>query len=456
MTIVTVNPATGRKLRSYRLQKAEQVMEAVDRAHGAFATWREVPVGERAALLKPLAERLRAKADDHSRLMSLEMGKPLTEALAEVEKCAWLCEFYAEHAPGWLADEAVAADGLSHKVVYQPLGVVLSIMPWNYPFWQALRFGVPTLTAGNTSLLKHASCVTGCGLAIADLFAEAGFPAGVFQTVVTDYRSVEAVIARPEVRGVSLTGSTQVGVRVARMASSGLKKVVLELGGSDPFIVLEDADLDRAVRGAVTGRMLCTGQSCIAAKRFMVARPVAEEFATRFAEAMSALEVGDPLSLETRVGAIVNAAELDRLEDFVQEAVDRGARLLTGGRRLDRPGSFFAPTVLADVTADMRVFREEVFGPIAPVMAVADEDEAVAVANASQFGLGGSVWTGDLERGERLARRLECGTAFVNSIVKSDPRMPFGGVKMSGLGRELGRYGLMEFVNIKGLNIYAP
>jgi len=224
--------------------------------------------------------------------------------------------------------------------------------------------------------------------------------------------------------------------------------------GSDPFIVLEDADLDRAVQGAVTGRMLCTGQSCIAAKRFIVARPVAEEFASRFAEAMSALKVGDPLSPETQVGAIVNSAELDRLEDFVKDAVDKGARLLTGGRRLDRPGSFFAPTVLADVMSEMRVFREEVFGPIAPVMAVADEDEAVAVANASEFGLGGSVWTGDLGRGERIARRLECGTTFVNSIVKSDPRMPFGGVKMSGLGRELGRYGLMEFVNIKGLNIY--
>ncbi len=454
MSIVTVNPATGRKLQSYSLQTENQVGEAVDRSHEAFGAWREVPVAERASLLRPLAERLRSGADDHARLMSLEMGKPLAEALAEIEKCAWLCEFYAEHAPGWLADEDVAADGLSHKVVYQPLGVVLSIMPWNYPYWQALRFGVPTLTVGNTSLLKHASCVTGCGLAIAELFTEAGFPPDVFQTVVTDYRNVEAVLARPEVRGVSLTGSTRVGVRVARMAAPGLKKVVLELGGSDPFIVLEDADLDRAVQGAVTGRMLCTGQSCIAAKRFIVARPVAEEFASRFAEAMSALKVGDPLSPETQVGAIVNSAELDRLEDFVKDAVDKGARLLTGGRRLDRPGSFFAPTVLADVTSEMRVFREEVFGPIAPVMAVADEDEAVAVANASEFGLGGSVWTGDLGRGERIARRLECGTTFVNSIVKSDPRMPFGGVKMSGLGRELGRYGLMEFVNIKGLNIY--
>ncbi len=456
MSISTTNPATGEELQSYPLQTHDQVMQVVDRAHTAFTSWREVPVAERAALLLPLAERLRASADDHARLMSLEMGKPLAEALAEVEKCAWLCEFYAQHAPGWLADESVAADGLAHRVTFQPLGVVLSIMPWNYPYWQALRFGVPTLTAGNTSILKHAGCVTGCGLAIAELFAEAGFPADVFQTIVADHRSVEAVIARPEVQGVSLTGSTRVGVQVARMAAAGLKKVVLELGGSDPFIVLEDADLDQAVAGAVTGRMLCTGQSCIAAKRFIVARTVAEEFASRFADAMAALRLGDPLDRDTQVGAIVNAAELVRLEGFVTDAVAKGARLLAGGSRLDRPGSFFTPTVLADVTADMRVWQEEVFGPIAPVMAVSGEDEAVAVANASEFGLGGSVWTRDIARGERIARRLECGTAFVNSIVKSDPRMPFGGVKMSGLGRELGRYGLMEFVNIKGLNIYSP
>ncbi len=339
-------------------------------------------------------------------------------------------------------------------MVYQPLGVVLSIMPWNYPYWQALRFGVPTLTAGNATILKHASNVTGCGLAIAELFTDAGFPAHLFQTVVTGHAGVEALMARPEIRGVSLTGSTRVGVRVAELAARSLKKVVLELGGSDPFIVLEDADLEQAVRGAVTGRMLCTGQSCIAAKRFLVARPLAAEFAERFAAAMASLVVGDPLDPATQVGAVVNAAEVAHLEELVADAVRQGARVLTGGGRLDRPGSFFAPTVLADVTADMRVMREEVFGPIAPVMACDDEDQAVALANATEFGLGGSVWTRDLARGEAVARRLECGTVFVNSIVKSDPRMPFGGVKMSGLGRELGRFGLREFVNIKGLNIY--
>ncbi len=455
MSISTVNPATGKILQTYEIQPEPDVLAAVERSHQAYGRWRDVPVAERAALLRPLAERLRRGVDAHARLMSLEMGKPLTEAMAEIEKCAWLCEFYAEHAPGWLADESVEADGLSHRVVFQPLGVVLSIMPWNYPYWQALRFGVPTLTAGNTSILKHASNVTGCGLAIAELFAAAGFPADVFQTVVTDYRSLETVIMRPEICGVSLTGSTQVGIQVARAAAAGLKKVVLELGGSDPFIVLEDADLEAAVQGAVTGRMLCTGQSCIAAKRFIVLEPLVEEFAARFAAGMAALPVGDPLDPATRVGAIVNERELAHLQELVTDALDKGARVLTGGQRLDRPGSFYAPTVLVDVTRDMRVFTEEVFGPIAPVLGVDSDEQAIAVANATEFGLGGSVWTRDLDRGQRLARRLECGAAFLNSIVKSDPRMPFGGVKHSGLGRELGRYGLMEFVNIKGLNIYS-
>ncbi len=454
MSVVTKNPATGEVLQSYGLLSTAAVMSVVDRAQAGFQLWRHMPVEQRTEFLGPLAEKLRSGADDHARLMCREMGKPLTEALGEIEKCAWLCDFYAEHAAPWLAPEMVTADGLAHKIVYQPLGVILSIMPWNYPYWQALRFGIPTLMAGNTSILKHASNVTGCGLAIAELFAEAGFPAGTFQTVVTGYRNIEAIINRPEVQGISLTGSTEVGVRVARMAAPGLKKVVLELGGSDPFIVLEDAVMEQAVRGAVTGRMLCTGQSCIAAKRFLVMQPVAEKFAVAFAAAMSALKVGDPLELDTQVGAIVNETELAHLEDLVKDAVAKGARVLTGGHRVERPGSFFAPTVLTDVTPQMRVFQEEVFGPIAPVLAVESQEEALELANASEFGLGGSVWTRDLARGEALARQLECGSAFVNSIVKSDPRMPFGGVKMSGLGRELSRFGLMEFVNVKGLNIY--
>ena len=454
MAIVTSNPATGETLQTYELMTPTEVFGLVEASGAAFRAWRVTAHADRARLFFRLAEVLRAHSGRYAELMSREMGKPLGEARGEVEKCAWLSEFYAANAAAWLQDEEVQADGLKHRVVYQPLGVVLSVMPWNYPFWQALRFAVPTLAAGNTSLLKHASNVTGCALAIEEAFRLAGFPENVFRTLVTDHATVAGVIARPEVQGVSLTGSTEVGRRIAELAGRNLKKVVLELGGSDPFIVLEDADLEFAARGAVTGRTLCTGQSCIAAKRFIVVQDVAEAFSRRFAELMAALKVGDPLDPGTNIGAMVNEQEMATLQEQLDDAVARGATVLCGGRRLDRPGCFYPPTVVTGTTPDMRVVREEVFGPIAPIIVVADEDEAVRVANDSEFGLGGSVWTGDLERGERVARRLEVGTAFVNSFVKSDPRMPFGGVKTSGLGRELSHFGLREFVNVKGLNIY--
>ena len=454
MSIVTINPATGETLATYDVMSTDEALQILRRVEQAYHRWREVPVKERATKLSDLAAVLREGAATYAELMTREMGKPISEARAEVEKCAWLCDFYAENAPGWLADEEVAADGLRHRVTYQPLGVVLSIMPWNYPFWQALRFGVPTLAAGNTSVLKHASCVTGCGLAIAELFVKAGFPKDVFRTVVAGHETVSALMADDAVRGVSLTGSTDVGRAVAAEAGRSLKKVVLELGGSDPFIVLADADLEFAAQGAVTGRMLCTGQSCIAAKRFIVVQEVADRFAALFAEKMAQLRVGDPLAEDTQVGAMVNEQELAALQAQVDDAVTRGARVATGGRRLSGKGTFYPPTVLTDTSPEMRVVTEEVFGPVAPIIVVPDEDAAVAVANASEFGLGGSVWTADLERGEALARRLECGTAFVNSIVKSDPRMPFGGVKNSGLGRELSRFGLREFTNIKGVSVY--
>ena len=455
MAITTRNPATGETLHAYELMPRAEVLGILGAADRAYRSWRERPAAERASFLLPLASVLRSRSERYARLMSLEMGKPLAEALAEVEKCAALCEFYAERAPAWLADEPVAADGLEHRVVHQPLGVILSIMPWNYPFWQALRFAVPTLAAGNASLLKHASNVTGCGLAIEEALQAAGFPGGLFRTLVTDHATVAELIGRDEVRGVSLTGSTEVGARIAALAGSHLKKVVLELGGSDPFIVLEDADLEQAARGAVAGRMLCTGQSCIAAKRFIVVSAVAEAFSRRFAQLMGELRSGDPLDPATQVGAIVNEQELAALQAQLAEAVERGATVVTGGRRRPGPGCFLEPTVVLGVTADMRLAREEVFGPIAPVLVVADEEHAVALANDSEFGLGGSIWTRDLERGRRLARRLECGAVFVNHFTKSDPRMPFGGVKNSGLGRELARYGLLEFVNIKGVNIYG-
>jgi succinate-semialdehyde dehydrogenase/glutarate-semialdehyde dehydrogenase len=452
--IQTHNPATGELLETYQRHDADQVRRILGAVHAAQPAWAGEALDERCRLVSRLGVVLRAHKADWSRLMTLEMGKPITESAAEIDKCAWLCDVYAEYAPSWLAERMVEADGRDHRVVYQPLGVVLSIMPWNFPFWQALRFGVPTLLAGNTSILKHARNVTGCGLALEQAFQEAGFGADVFRTIVAGHEEVGLLLDDRRVAGVSLTGSTEVGQAVAARAGRTLKTCVLELGGSDPFIVLEDADLARGVEGAVTGRLLNTGQSCIAAKRFLVEQPVHDAFVEDFAQAMAARKVGDPLDPSVQVGAVVNGQELENLLAQIQDATDRGARLVCGGQRLERDGYFLEPTVLADVTPEMRVWKEEVFGPVAPVMAVPDADTAIERANDSPFGLGGSVWTADLDRGEDLARRLECGSAFVNSIVKSDPRMPFGGVKQSGLGRELSWFGLRAFTNVKGLNIY--
>jgi succinate-semialdehyde dehydrogenase/glutarate-semialdehyde dehydrogenase len=450
----TVNPATGESLTAYETMDAAAAGAVLGAVHAAQPGWAATPLAGRASLATRLAAVLRAHKAERARLITLEMGKPVTESAAEIEKCAWLCEVYAERAAAWLAEDAVEADGRDHRVVYQPLGVVLSIMPWNFPFWQALRFGVPTVLAGNTSVLKHARNVSGCALAIEQAFREAGFPPDVFRAVLVGHEVTAGLLDDPRTAAVSLTGSTEVGREVAARAGRRLKPAVLELGGSDPFIVLADCDLERTVAGAITGRFLNTGQSCIAAKRFLVERDVAGAFSARFAEAAAVRRVGDPLDPATEIGAVVNEKELTNLEAQIADAVDRGARVLCGGRRPDRPGCFLEPTVLADVTPDMRVWREEVFGPVAPVMAVTDAEEALRLANDTEFGLGGSVWTGDAARGEDLARRLQCGSAFVNCFVKSDPRMPFGGIKQSGLGRELSWFGLRAFTNAKGLNLY--
>jgi len=453
-TYWTHNPATDTPLTEYTLHTPDEVGAVLDAACAAQAAWGARPLADRAKLVTRLATVLRTRKAEWARLMSLEMGKPIAEAVAEIDKCAWLCDVYAENAAAWLAEETVDADGREHRVVYQPLGVVLSVMPWNFPFWQALRFGVPTLLAGNTSILKHARNVSGCALALEAAFSEAGFPPDTFRAVLADHEATGLLLDDQRVAGVSLTGSTEVGRRVAARAAATLKTCVLELGGSDPFIVLADADLDRAVEAAVVGRLLNTGQSCIAAKRFLVEAPIYDEFVSRFAAAMASRLVADPLDPDTQVGAMVNEQELNALLAQVDDAVGAGARLVCGGRRMDRPGFFMAPTVLAEVTPDMRVWREEVFGPVAPVMSVPDAETAVRLANASEYGLGGAVWTADAAKGEDIARRLECGAAFVNSFTKSDPRMPFGGVKQSGLGRELGRFGLQAFTNVKGLSFY--
>lgn len=454
MRVETVDPATGRATGYYETMPDEEVLAVAARVKGAQRAWRDAPLEERAGRIGHLAAVLRARLEDHARLIAREMGKPIVEARAEVEKCAWLCEVYAGNAAAWLAEESVSADGRRHVVALEPLGVVLSVMPWNFPFWQAFRFAVPAVLAGNGVVLKHASNVPGCARAIEGAFADAAFPRHLLRTVFADHASVARLAMDDLIAGVSLTGSTEAGARLAETAGRALKKVVLELGGSDPFIVLDDADVEVAARNAVKGRTLNAGQSCIAAKRFIVARPLAAEFTARLGELMAALAVGDPLDERTQVGPLVSGTALAEVAAQVEDSVALGARVVTGGGRLERPGFFFAPTVLSEVTPQMRVAREEVFGPVAPVIVVDGDAEAVAAANATEFGLGASVWTRDLARGERVARRIEAGATFVNSIVKSDPRMPFGGVKKSGIGRELSHYGLREFVNVKGISVY--
>jgi len=454
MRIETINPATEEILQTYETMPRSQVEEVAARSHDAFLAWRRLCVAERAPRFTALADVLRRRQEEYARTITLEIGKPIVESRAEVAKCAFLCDVYAERVEEWLRDEIVAADGKQHRVVFEPLGVILSIMPWNFPFWQALRFGVPALIAGNTSVLKHASNVPRCALAIEGAFHEAGFPPDAFRVVFADHEAVGALIEGGIVRGVSLTGSTAAGARIAEGAGRALKTIVLELGGSDPFIVLEDADVELTAQRAVQGRMVAAGQSCIAAKRFIVTENLADDFTRRFAERMAALVAGDPLDDRTQVGPVVNGAALRELEAQLADSVAQGARVVTGGARLPRPGYYFAPTVVAAVRPEMRIAAEEVFGPIAPVLVVRDEDAAVALANASEYGLGGSVWTRDLARGVRVARRLEAGTTFVNGVVKSDPRMPFGGVKKSGVGRELSYHGLRAFVNVKGISVY--
>ncbi|MCK4414619.1 MAG: NAD-dependent succinate-semialdehyde dehydrogenase [Candidatus Eisenbacteria sp.] len=454
MQVELTNPVTGEIAKRYENMSRNRVLAIAARVGEAFVLWRERSLSERAPLFREMAAVLRRRQERYAKLITLEMGKPIREARAEVEKCAWLAEVYADHAADWLAEEEIAADGRRHLITFEPLGVIISIMPWNFPFWQALRFAVPAVIAGNTCLLKHARNVPQCALAIEEAFREAGFPPDAFRTVFADHEVIGELVAGDQIQGVSLTGSTEAGELIAEAAGRGLKKVVLELGGSDPFIVLEDADPAFTARQAVSGRMINAGQSCIAAKRFIVVASLAEDFTRHFAAGLEALTVGDPLDEATQVGPVVDERALVELETQLARSVAAGAKVVTGGKRLSRPGCFFAPTLVTETTPEMPVMSEEVFGPIAPVIVVADEAEAIAVANQTPFGLGGSVWTRDLERGLRLARRIEAGTVFVNSIVKSDPRMPFGGIKKSGIGRELYKYGLREFVNIKGINIY--
>ena len=449
MSIQSINPATGDILETFEHFSADQVNEALDAARRAYESWRDTSFAERGAHLHAVATYLRDHKAELARTATLEMGKPISESEAEIEKCAWNCDYYADNAARFLADELVESSASESYVAYVPLGVVLAVMPWNYPYWQVIRFAAPALMAGNTAVLKHASNVSRAALDIERIFRESGLPEGVFRTLLIPGAEAERLIADPRIAAVTLTGSDLAGVAVASASGRALKKTVLELGGSDAFIVLEDADLDGAAQMAVRARFQNTGQSCIAAKRFIVVEAVAEAFERKFVEEASKLQVGDPLDRQTQIGPVARGDLRDALDSQVRRSVEMGAKVLLGGKPLEGEGYFYAPTILGSVTPEMPMFREETFGPAAAVIRARDTEHAIALANDSQFGLGGNLWTRDIERGKALARRIESGGVFINGMTASDPRLPFGGVKRSGYGRELSWLGIREFVNIQ-------
>jgi succinate-semialdehyde dehydrogenase/glutarate-semialdehyde dehydrogenase len=450
MSFTAVNPATGETLSTHDDIAPEEAVRAVERAHAAHLAWRDTSFAERSERLTVLGGLLRARTAEFARLMSLEMGKPLEQARAEVEKCAWVADYYAQHAEAMLAPVTADTDASRSYWTYRPLGVILGIMPWNFPFWQVIRFATPTLAAGNAALLKHAPSVPGCALSLERLYHDAGFPRGLFQNLFADTDATGDLIDHPLVQGVSLTGSVRAGKIVAARAGAAIKKCVLELGGSDPSIVLADADLDAAVDACVFGRLLNTGQSCIAAKRFVVVDGVREAFIEKLLTHMAAATMGDPFDANTVIGPMARVDLRDALHDQVQRSVAAGATLALGGEVPDGPGAWYPPTVLTEVGPGMPAYSEELFGPVASVIPVTDAAEAITVANDTRFGLGASVYTGDARLGERIAADLlDAGNCFVNGIVKSDPRLPFGGVKESGYGRELSPLGILEFTNVK-------
>lgn len=445
-----INPATEEKIASYSATTPAEVDQALDTAVAAQREWRDAGFAARAEVLRRAAELLLRDRDEHARRMSLEMGKPLGEGRAEVDKCAWTCEHYAEHAEAFLAPEPVETEAAKSYVAFEPLGLVLAIMPWNFPYWQVVRFAAPALMAGNGGLLKHAPNVPGCALALEELFTAAGAPAGLFRTLLIDEAAAGDVIDDPRVAAVTLTGSVGAGKAVAARAGAALKPTVLELGGSDPYVVLEDADLDATLDTCVKSRLINAGQSCIAAKRFIVVEPLVEAFEAGFVERMREVRWGNPEDETHGIGPLARADLRDNLHRQVEESVAAGARLLLGGELPEGVGFFYPPTVLAGVRAGMPAYREELFGPVASILPAADAAEAVRIANGTVFGLGAAVFTGDAAAGERVARDgLAAGCCFVNDFVRSDPRLPFGGVKESGYGRELGVFGIREFVNVK-------
>jgi succinate-semialdehyde dehydrogenase/glutarate-semialdehyde dehydrogenase len=449
MAIATINPATGETLLTCEPLSSAEIEQKLQLAVATFEAERETAFSERARRMRKAADILERDKEKFAHLMTLEMGKPYKAAIAEAVKCTTACRYYAENAEKILADEVIETGAKKSFVRYRPIGPILAVMPWNYPFWQVIRFAAPALMAGNVGLLKHASNVPQCAVAIEKLFLDAGFPAGAFQTLLIGSQQVDAVLNDPRVVAATLTGSEQAGIEVGIAAAKRIKKVVLELGGSDPFIVMPSADLDAAVATGVDARTLNNGQSCIAAKRFIVADSIADEFQRKFVARMKNLRVGDPFDVKTELGPLATASAVKDLDADVQKTVKAGAKLLTGGHKLDLPGNYYAPTVLIDIPKESPAYREELFGPVASLFRVKDIDEAIRLANDSRFGLGASAWTNDDRERERFINELESGMVFINKMVASDPRIPFGGVKSSGHGRELAANGIREFMNIK-------
>lgn len=449
MLIQTINPANGKIVQTFEQYNSNQVNEIIGLTHEAFLNWRNVGCAVRKVFMKKAAAILRERKSEFGKTLTLEMGKPISQAIAEVEKCALVCDYYAENAENILSEEIIATDASESFVRFDPLGIVLAVMPWNFPFWQVFRFAAPALMAGNVCLLKHASNVPMSALAIEELFSQAGFPQNVFRTLLIGSSAVEKVINHPKIKAVTLTGSEPAGKKVAESCGKVLKKTVLELGGSDPFIVLEDAAIDAAVKTAITARLINNGQSCIAAKRFIVVEKVYDEFEKKFVELMNKVKIGDPMNPETELGPIAREDLLFELEDQVKRSVQSGAKILCGGKRIEREGFYFEATILANVLPGTPAYEEEIFGPVATLIQATDEEDAIRIANDSPFGLGASLWTSNKEKTKQLAARIESGSVFINGMVKSDPRLPFGGIKNSGYGREISHYGIKEFVNIK-------
>ena len=454
MNLVSINPANNKILESHKEISTEKINQIINSSYNTYLEWRNESISYRSKMMRDLAELLKQKKEKLGALITQEMGKPIKQSIAEAEKCAWVCEYYADNAERFLSKKEISTDSKKSFISFQPIGLILAIMPWNFPFWQVFRFASPTLMAGNVGILKHASNVQGCAKQIEKLFLEAGFPEYAFSNLVIGSNKVSNVINNPLVRAITLTGSTPAGKSVASHAGSLLKKTVLELGGNDPYIILEDADLNNAVESCIAGRMLNTGQSCIAAKRFIVVKARLDEFIDKVEQKINNMKMGDPLDSNIDIGPMVNTDARDELHQQVLMSIEKGAKLISGGKIPESDGSFYPPTLLTNVEPGMSAFDDELFGPVAVIISAKDQAHAIDLANKTNYGLGAAIFTADLDKGEKIAiNELEAGSCFVNDFVKSDPRLPFGGIKESGYGRELSEFGILEFVNIKSVVI---